>query len=97
MLGLVSILASVGLGTGRATPAWIALGAVVAGGWGVLAAYLLSPPIVLGLPPRYLLSLLYGPFYMVWKLSVGGRKPPGRWVRTPREAVPSESAAGSEK
>ncbi len=53
---------------------------------GTLGAYALSPVAAMGLPRRYLASLLALPYYIAWKLVVGlGRKSKG-WVRTPREA-----------
>jgi hypothetical protein len=48
--------------------------------------------MTLGLPPRYLGSLLYLPYYAVWKLAVAAGRGPTTWVRTRREA---ETAVGS--
>ena len=77
--------------------AWVALGApefaVVRGfllACGIfmtlaLAAYAISPFLVMRLPWRYLSSITLFPFYLGWKLliSLGGR--PQQWVRTARE------------
>ena len=51
-----------------------------------LIIYLLSPLVLMGLPARYLRSLVAVPYYLVWKLIIAaGRRPQG-WVRTPRES-----------
>lgn len=51
----------------------------------VLLGYLLSPFVLLGLPPRYLASLSALPYYAAWKVLVAVRAKPSTWVRTPRE------------
>lgn len=53
-----------------------------------LVAYVASPILVMGLPPRYLIDLLFVPGYLMWKASVGLGKTPLQWVRTPREVAP---------
>ncbi len=47
--------------------------------------YMMSPFLVLRLPPRYALSLAAAPYFAVWKLATAvGTRSTG-WVRTPRE------------
>ena len=55
-----------------------------------LACYALSPLLALGLPVRYLASLVALPYYAVWKL-IATRGKPTAWVRTPREPVPGDA------
>ena len=50
-----------------------------------MVAYALSPVAAMGLPARYLLSMLALPYYIAWKLLIGSRRRPEGWVRTPRE------------
>ncbi len=51
-----------------------------------LTGYALSPVLVLGLPVRYLSSLLVLPYYAAWKMLITATaKRPTSWVRTPRE------------
>jgi cellulose synthase/poly-beta-1,6-N-acetylglucosamine synthase-like glycosyltransferase len=86
-LDLVAILDSRVLGTSPwllATHGLMAL---------VLACYALSPLFALGLPVRYLASLVVLPYYAVWKLRTTVGRNPTAWVRTPREPVPSGVSA----
>jgi hypothetical protein len=50
------------------------------------AFYVVSPIVLIGLPARYLASLLALPYYMGWKLVVALGRAPQAWVRTPRES-----------
>jgi cellulose synthase/poly-beta-1,6-N-acetylglucosamine synthase-like glycosyltransferase len=50
-----------------------------------LAAYAISPFLVMRLPLRYLLSILLFPFFVGWKLIVSLAGRPQQWVRTARE------------
>lgn len=52
---------------------------------GILAAYAVSPILVMGLPTSYLASLLALPYYMAWKIVVALGRTPRSWIRTPRE------------
>ena len=52
-------------------------------------AYALSPTAIMGLPARYLASLLALPYYIAWKILVALGRPPKSWVRTPRESPTS--------
>jgi cellulose synthase/poly-beta-1,6-N-acetylglucosamine synthase-like glycosyltransferase len=51
-----------------------------------VAAYALSPLFGLGLPVRYLGSLLALPYYAAWRVATTSRARATRWVRTQREA-----------
>lgn len=51
----------------------------------ILALYVLSPVVAVGLPIRYLADLLAVPYYMAWKLLKAAGRPPAAWVRTRRE------------
>lgn len=51
--------------------------------------YVVGPCLALGMPLRYLGSLLHLPRYAFWKWSHVGKKVPDSWVRTGRE-VPRE-------
>ena len=53
---------------------------------GLLSAYAVSPTIVMGLPLRYLGSLLALPYYATWKIAIAAGRGPRKWVRTPRES-----------
>ena len=53
---------------------------------GTFLAYALSPIVLMGLPARYLASLLALPYYMAWKIIVALGRAPQAWVRTPRES-----------
>jgi cellulose synthase/poly-beta-1,6-N-acetylglucosamine synthase-like glycosyltransferase len=53
-------------------------------------AYVLSPPGIMGLPARYLASLLAVPYYVGWKVVVALGRAPKAWVRTPRESRPAD-------
>ena len=93
-------LASLGLGLGLALVALV-IGSVGPDGarwslggplWAVpgllvapLGAYTISPIVALGLPWRYLSSLLAVPYYVAWKLVVGLGRKSRAWIRTPRE------------
>lgn len=50
-----------------------------------LVLYGLAPFLVFGLSWKYLLVLLYVPFYAIWKLFTSLHGRPTQWVRTPRE------------
>ena len=54
-----------------------------------LVAYLVSPFLLMGLPARYLIALLWAPIYMAWKLIIATGARPDRWVRTAREQKPA--------
>jgi hypothetical protein len=86
------------------TAASLHLGALLDARWGLLSAWLLplhltmlailvvyvvSPVFLMGLPCRYLTSLLAVPRYAVWKgwAALHGR--PREWVRTARETAES--------
>ena len=60
----------------------------------VLAAYVLCPVLVMGLPARYLADLLLVPYYAAWKLAVSFGRAPSTWVRTRRES-PSPAGGGT--
>jgi len=49
-----------------------------------LGGYLVSPIVLLGLPPRFYLSLKDAPRYLLWKAALFFDKRPGAWVRTRR-------------
>jgi cellulose synthase/poly-beta-1,6-N-acetylglucosamine synthase-like glycosyltransferase len=51
--------------------------------------YALSPTAIMGLPVRYLASLLALPYYISWKIFVALGRAPKSWVRTPRESPSS--------
>jgi cellulose synthase/poly-beta-1,6-N-acetylglucosamine synthase-like glycosyltransferase len=55
----------------------------------VLTCYGLSPLWALGLPVRYLASLVVLPYYAVWKWRNTVGRNPKSWVRTLREPAPS--------
>jgi cellulose synthase/poly-beta-1,6-N-acetylglucosamine synthase-like glycosyltransferase len=69
-------------GPGAMTRGLLAIQGVMAS---LLILYALSPSMVMGLPARYLASLLGFPYYVVWKLAVAAGRKPKDWVRTPRE------------
>ena len=73
-LGSIAILAAAVAGPGATGPraSWRP-----GGDGGLLALYALSPPPVMGLPARYLASLLALPYYVAWKLAVR-RRPEAR-------------------
>jgi 1,2-diacylglycerol 3-beta-glucosyltransferase len=53
----------------------------------LLTLYALSPILAMGLPKRYMMSLIALPYYLSWRaLKTVGRKP-AAWVRTPREKI----------
>jgi cellulose synthase/poly-beta-1,6-N-acetylglucosamine synthase-like glycosyltransferase len=52
-----------------------------------MLAYLATPFLTLGLPPRYLASLAALPYFAVWKLLAASRARTSAWVRTQREAA----------
>jgi hypothetical protein len=54
-----------------------------------LVMYALSPVVLMGLPARYLASLLALPYYVIWKILVAIGRAPKAWVRTPRESSTS--------
>jgi hypothetical protein len=49
-------------------------------------AYATSPLLVMGLPARFLGSLVAVPYYIAWKIVVALGRAPKTWVRTPRES-----------
>jgi cellulose synthase/poly-beta-1,6-N-acetylglucosamine synthase-like glycosyltransferase len=53
----------------------------------ILLGYVLSPIPVLGLPSRYLFSLLVLPRYILWKGFAALHRRPTDWVRTARETA----------
>ena len=50
-----------------------------------LAVQAVSPFLLSLLPWRFGLSLLYVPYYVMWKMVVAFKTRPSKWVRTPRE------------
>ena len=52
----------------------------------IFVVYAASPTMVMGLPARYLASLLVLPYYVAWKVVVALGRSPKAWVRTPRES-----------
>jgi 1,2-diacylglycerol 3-beta-glucosyltransferase len=61
----------------------------------VLLGYVLSPLLVLGLPWRFLLSLLALPRYVVWKGFAALHRRPTEWVRTARESAGARARDGT--
>lgn len=61
--------------------------ALAALSWMWFFCYIAAPFALLGLPPRFALALLHGPYYIAWKATIGRRGRPDRWVRTPREVA----------
>ncbi len=59
-----------------------------------LAAYALSPFVVMGLPIRYALSLIALPYYAVWKIARTLGRRPKAWVRTRRESALPKQGEG---
>jgi cellulose synthase/poly-beta-1,6-N-acetylglucosamine synthase-like glycosyltransferase len=57
---------------------------------GTFFLYALSPVILMGLPARYLASLVALPYYMGWKVIIALGRAPKAWVRTPRESSASK-------
>ena len=55
----------------------------------IFSAYAMSPSAIMGLPLRYLASLLALPYYIAWKIVVALGRAPKAWVRTPRESSTS--------
>jgi cellulose synthase/poly-beta-1,6-N-acetylglucosamine synthase-like glycosyltransferase len=51
-----------------------------------LCAYGLAPFLAMRLEWRYALSILFFPFYLVWKFWISFKGRPDRWVRTARES-----------
>ena len=86
-LALASLAAAVAIRWDRGSPAAASLVGLLGIEWAILAAYLASPVVVVGLPARYLLSGLNVPYYLLWKVSVSLMKKPAGWVRTPREVA----------
>ncbi len=96
-LGFVSILAGAG-GFVAANPrGWIPLLILLALDWVIFLAYALSPILIVDLPIQFLGALLYVPYYVVWKLTIGLLKAPQQWVRTPREAAAPSPPLSSQK
>ena len=87
-LVLATIFGAVGAWAGLPKASWGALLLTIVSCWAILAAYVMSPIFVISLPIRYLTSLAYLPYYIIWKVCVGLLKKPQQWIRTPRE-VPS--------
>ena len=96
ILVAISILDVGGYWASEGQEIWLLIGTFIVGGWTSLTMYLLSPVIVMSLPPRYLFSLGYLPYYMAWKLVIGPIKKSGDWVRTPRESVERHDLPGTE-
>lgn len=86
-LGLASMLGFWGSWQTSAQSPWAALSGVAIAEWVVLLLYGLSPLVVMNLPLRHLASLVHLPYYMIWKLTIGLRRRPDQWIRTPREKV----------
>jgi cellulose synthase/poly-beta-1,6-N-acetylglucosamine synthase-like glycosyltransferase len=82
----VSSVHALGLLDARFLPASQALILVHAVMAGTLIGYAASPVAVMGLPARYLGSLLALPYYIAWKILVALGRKPKAWVRTPRES-----------
>ena len=57
-----------------------------------LAVHALSPFFASLLPWRFILSLGYFPYYLIWKLAVLARGGPDRWIATKREGEPPTEA-----
>ena len=93
VLGLLvaSALATWGAWQSSGQEIWLVIGAILITAWGLLLAYALSPLLIMGLPVRFLLSLIHLPYYMAWKLTLGRRRRPDLWIRTPRESGPTPS------
>lgn len=53
--------------------------------WLILLAYLASPFLVMGMSPKYLMSLFSAPSYVAWKLATLATGRAGVWERTGRE------------
>jgi hypothetical protein len=70
---------------GRFATASRILGPVHAAMLATLILYAFSPIPALNLPVRYLMSLLFLPYYVAWKLRIAVGRRPREWVRTPRE------------
>ncbi len=85
-LGLASLLAIAGASRAGFPSLWSFVAAILALDWLCLVSYIGCPIFIINLPLRYLLSLIHLPYYMAWKLTIGRRKRPVGWVRTPREA-----------
>ncbi len=96
LIPTMAVCAGLYLITAAANLGWVAMGE--SGGWAAwllvgstglmtaaLALYAISPFLALRLPWKYAGSLAFFPMYMVWKLVVGRKGPPTRWVRTERE------------
>jgi cellulose synthase/poly-beta-1,6-N-acetylglucosamine synthase-like glycosyltransferase len=50
-----------------------------------LLMQMVSPFLLSLLPWRFILGLIYLPYYVIWKVGVALKSAPSRWVRTPRE------------
>lgn len=84
-LGFASIVGIIGTWFGSPRIGWNGILIGLATYWAIFALFAISPIMTIDLPIRYLLSLVYLPYYMIWKLFVGLLKKPQQWVRTPRE------------
>jgi cellulose synthase/poly-beta-1,6-N-acetylglucosamine synthase-like glycosyltransferase len=62
-----------------------------------LAAYAVSPFLAMRLAWKYALSLLFFPFYLVWKLRVSFLGRPDHWVRTQRDSPRDEAEKRSDE
>lgn len=51
----------------------------------IIFAYLISPFLFLQLPMRYLRTLIFAPYYAVWRLIISFGRRPAAWVRTARK------------
>ena len=97
VLGVVTSLGICGFWMSGFAARWVMLLLGTLVGWFGLAAYAVSPLFVVGLPARYLASLLQFPYYLGWKLTVGLLQAPRQWVRTPREVAATHAADQTEK
>lgn len=78
-------LASAAVAAGRPGAAAGSLATIYGLYLATLGAYVLSPPIVMKLPSRYLFALLSAPRYLLWKVAKVAGRSPSSWIRTPRE------------
>ncbi len=91
-LYLIAVLIDLGwiaVSGDRGPVAWAILGSAVVMTM-ALGLYSISPFLALGLPWKYARTLAFFPFYMVWKILVGRKGPPAKWVRTEREPARSD-------
>ncbi len=91
-LGVASILGALGSWIGSPRPSSNTILIGLAAYWTTFVSYALSPIFTIKLPIRYLFSLIYLPYFIVWKLFIGLSKKTEQWVRTPREAAPTTNS-----